>query len=48
MTINRLVDYIFHIEQAAKEACSYVEGLEKIDFIADKRVIIPQNKSTLK
>ena len=37
MTINRLVDYIFHIEQAAKEACSYVEGLEKIDFIADKR-----------
>ena len=37
MIINRLPDYIAHIQQAATEACYFVEGLDKDDFLADKR-----------
>ncbi|MHB1201383.1 MAG: HepT-like ribonuclease domain-containing protein [Polaromonas sp.] len=37
MTENRLPDYIDHIQQAAADACSFVEGLGKVDFLADKR-----------
>lgn len=37
MNENRLPDYIDHIQQAATDACSFVEGLEKADFIDDKR-----------
>lgn len=37
MTENRLPDYIDHIQQAAADACSFVEGLGKDDFLADKR-----------
>jgi uncharacterized protein with HEPN domain len=37
MTVNRLPDYIEHIQQAAKDACSFVEGLAKEDFLDDKR-----------
>ena len=37
MSENRLPDYIDHIQQAAADACSFVEGLGKDDFLADKR-----------
>jgi len=37
MTENRLPDYLDHIEQAAADACSFVEGMAKADFVADKR-----------
>jgi uncharacterized protein with HEPN domain len=37
MSDNRLPDYLDHIKQAATDACSFVEGLGKIDFINDKR-----------
>lgn len=37
MSGNRLPDYLEHIEQAASDACSFVEGLDKKDFLADKR-----------
>jgi len=36
MSENRLPDYIDHIQQAAADACSFVEGLGKDDFLADK------------
>jgi len=37
MNENRLPDYINHIEQAAADARSFVEGLAKDDFLADRR-----------
>ena len=37
MSENRLPDYIDHIQQAAADACSFVEDLGKDDFLADKR-----------
>lgn len=36
MNENRLPDYIDHIQQAARDACGFVEGLSKDDFLADK------------
>jgi len=35
--IHRLPDYLDHIQQAAADARSFVEGLAKDDFLADKR-----------
>jgi len=37
MNENRLTDYLDHMRQAATDACSFVEGLSKEDFLADKR-----------
>ena len=37
MSENRLADYLDHIQQAATDACSFVEGLTKEEFLADKR-----------
>ncbi len=37
MNENRLPDYLDHIRQAAADARSFVEGLTKDDFLADKR-----------
>lgn len=37
MSQNRLGDYLEHIQQAASDACVFVEGLSKDDFIEDKR-----------
>ncbi len=37
MTENRLIDYLDHMLQAAAEACSFVEGFAKEDFLADRR-----------
>lgn len=37
MTEQRLSDFLDHMQQAAFDACSFVEGLENDDFINDKR-----------
>ncbi|XAH25837.1 DUF86 domain-containing protein [Xylophilus sp. GW821-FHT01B05] len=37
MSEGRLLDYLDHMQQAAKDACSFVEGLGKADFLEDKR-----------
>jgi uncharacterized protein with HEPN domain len=37
MIENRLEDYLDHMRQAATDACTYVEGLEKDNFLDDKR-----------
>lgn len=37
MNENRLPDYIDHMQRAATDACCFVEGLEKADFLEDKR-----------
>lgn len=35
--MNRAEDYIGHMLEAAKQACLYVEGMGKQDFLADRR-----------
>lgn len=37
MSENRLPDYLDHIQQAAADARSFVDGLAKDDFLSDKR-----------
>lgn len=37
MNQRRLPDYLDHIRQAATDACSFVEGQRKEDFLADRR-----------
>lgn len=37
MNPNRLPDYLDPIRLAAGDACSFIEGLDKNDFLADKR-----------
>lgn len=34
---RRLTDYLDHIQQAAVDACGFVDGLSKDDFLSDKR-----------
>ena len=37
MNENRLPDYLEHMQQAALDACAFVEGLAQDDFRSDKR-----------
>ncbi len=37
MSGNRLPDYLDHIQQAAADACGFVQGMAKEGFLADKR-----------
>jgi uncharacterized protein with HEPN domain len=37
MNENRLPDYLEHMQQAARNACSFVEGMSQADFLADAR-----------
>ena len=37
MNENRLSDYLDHMQQAAMDACSFIDGLGKADFLDDKR-----------
>jgi|GEM_PF-749213 len=37
MNENCLPDYLEHMQQAADDACSFVEGLSKDDFLEDRR-----------
>jgi hypothetical protein len=48
MTFNRLADYLEHMRQAASDACSFVEGLSKAEFLTDKRTVIGLPTGTLK
>ncbi|RFO98905.1 hypothetical protein DIC66_03275 [Rhodoferax lacus] len=34
---RRLTDYLVHIQKAAVDACGFVDGLSKDDFLSDKR-----------
>ena len=37
MSENRLPDYLDHMQQAAVDACGFVEGMSKDDFLGDRR-----------
>ncbi|MHB1657307.1 MAG: HepT-like ribonuclease domain-containing protein [Burkholderiales bacterium] len=37
MSESRLPDYLDHMQQAARDACSFVDGLGKDAFLDDKR-----------
>lgn len=37
MSDRRLADYLSHMLQASSDACSFVEGMDKEDFLEDKR-----------
>lgn len=37
MSESRLFDYLDHIWQAATDACSFIDGMSKADFLSDKR-----------
>jgi uncharacterized protein with HEPN domain len=37
MNESRLLDYLEHVAEAARQACSYVDGMEKPAFLADTR-----------
>ena len=37
MSENRLPDYLDHMQQAATDACGFLEGLDRDDFLEDKR-----------
>ena len=37
MSTHNLADYLDHMLEAARQACLYVEGLDKADFLDDKR-----------
>ena len=37
MSETRLAEYLSHLEQAARDACTYTEGVSHEDFLADKR-----------
>lgn len=43
MSENRLSDYLDHMQEAAADACSFVEGLTKGDFLEDKRTQRPSS-----
>ncbi len=36
MNVNRLPDYLGHMQQAAADARSFVDGMDKVDFLAGK------------
>lgn len=37
MSGNRLPDYLDHMRQAARDACSFVDGMSKEEFLGDRR-----------
>ncbi len=37
MSASRVPDYLAHMLEAALQACAYVEGVTKEDFLEDKR-----------
>ncbi|MBQ0218302.1 DUF86 domain-containing protein [Alcaligenes faecalis] len=37
MSKYRLQDYLEHMQQAATDACGFIEGLTREDFLGDKR-----------
>lgn len=55
MSGSRLSDYLDHMQRAAEDACSFVEGIAKDGFLADKRtqqavvmsLVIPDEAATM-
>jgi len=43
MSVGRLIDYLEHMLEAARLACAYTEGLNKDDFLADRRTRRPSS-----
>lgn len=37
MSETRLTDYIDHLQQAATDACAFAAGMDKAEFLTDKR-----------
>jgi len=37
MNEARLIDFLDHMRQAATDACNFIEGMSKEDFLADRR-----------
>ena len=37
MSLNRLNDYLFHMQQTAEDACGFVAGFSRETFLADRR-----------
>jgi uncharacterized protein with HEPN domain len=37
MNVNSLPDCLDHIQRAATDACRFIDGLSKDDFLKDKR-----------
>jgi uncharacterized protein with HEPN domain len=37
MSVKRLADYLEHIRQAAGDACQFVQGMDKVGFLGDRR-----------
>lgn len=37
MTENRIKTYVEQMQESVHLACSYIDGMEKIDFLADKK-----------
>lgn len=37
MNGNRLPDYLDHIRQSASDACGFIKGMRKEEFLSDKR-----------
>lgn len=37
MNENRLPDYLDHMQQATTDACAFVDGIDKTQFLEDKR-----------
>ena len=37
MNENRLIDYLDHIRQAVHDACGFLDGMSKAEFLSDKR-----------
>jgi uncharacterized protein with HEPN domain len=35
--VNRIPDYLGHMLEAATQACAYLDGLQKQDFLEDKK-----------
>jgi len=42
----RLPDYLDHIKQAAMDACSFVDGMDKSSFLEDKNAASNRSSST--
>ena len=37
MSVKRLADYLEHIRQAAGDACQFVQGMDRVGFLGDRR-----------
>lgn len=44
MSVSRLPDYLDHIQQAATDACIFVDGMSRVDFLSDKRTLLSLNE----